>query len=317
LWNAESMHSPRHRHTRRRWTVAIAGLGIVAAAGIAAAVLLPSSHSDPPRSRTGSQTAPATVPTAVPATTKPTEVATTTPTATPSPSAGPIVKASSRPTLPARATVPRATTATTSSCRAVVHIGDSTSESLISADYLPNPAQRLSARYAHVGATYQNFQISGARSIVETYEGQPNAYTVAREIAASGYKGCWVVDMGINDAADIAAGSRVTAPQRIQRMMSVIGNQPVMWVAVRTLVASGPYAESNMQAWNTALLGACAAHPNMRVFNWAALAQRSYYIPDGIHYNSPGSAILAAALATGLVRAFPASGPAPTECLVP
>jgi hypothetical protein len=199
----------------------------------------------------------------------------------------------------------------------VVHIGDSTSESLVSSDYLPNPAQRLSARYAQVGAIHQNFQISGARSIVETYKGEPNAYTVAQEIAASGYRGCWVVDMGVNDAADIVAGSRVSAPQRIQQMMSVIGNQPVMWIAVRTLVPSGPYAESNMGSWNAALLQACAAHPNMRVFNWAALAQRSYYIPDGIHYNSPGSAVLTAALATGLARAFPASGPAPAQCLIP
>ncbi len=198
-----------------------------------------------------------------------------------------------------------------------MHIGDSTSESLVSADYLPNPLLRLNARYAQVGAIHQNFQISGARSIVETYEGQPDAFTVAEEIAATGYRGCWVVDMGVNDAANIAAGSRVSAPQRIQRMMSVIGAQPVMWVAVKTLVPSGPYAETNMAAWNAALLRACASYPNMRVMNWAGLAQPSYYIPDGIHYNTPGSAVLAAAFATSLVKAFPASGPAPAQCLVP
>jgi hypothetical protein len=152
---------------------------------------------------------------------------------------------------------------------------------------------------------------------VETYEDRPNAYTVAQEIAATGYQGCWVVDMGVNDAADIAVGSRVSAPQRIQRMMSVIGTQPVMWVAVRTLVSSGPYAESNMVAWNAALLQACASHPNMRVMNWARSAQPGYYTADGIHYNSPGSAVLAAAFGAALVKAFPASGPAPVQCLVP
>ena len=34
------------------------------------------------------------------------------------------------------------------SCRAVVHIGDSTSDGLISPDYLPDPRQRIAAQYA-------------------------------------------------------------------------------------------------------------------------------------------------------------------------
>jgi hypothetical protein len=198
----------------------------------------------------------------------------------------------------------------------VVHIGDSTSESLTSSDYLPNPAQRLGAQYAQVGAIHQDFQISGARSIVETWESQPNAYTVSQQIAATHYQGCWVVAMGINDAADIAVGSHVDAVERIQRMMSVIGGQPVMWVAVKTLVAGGPYAETNMLAWNATLTRACAAHPNMRILNWAAQALPGYYIPDGIHYNSAGSAVFARAFAQGLARAFPRFGPRPAGCLV-
>ena len=68
------------------------------------------------------------------------------------------------------------------SCRAVVHIGDSTSEGLISPDYLPNPRQRISAQYARVGVTKFIPEISGARSIVETHDGQPNAYTVAQQL---------------------------------------------------------------------------------------------------------------------------------------
>ena len=294
------MHAPTHRPARRWRTAAIAALAVVAAAGIALAVVLPSNHSASPQN--ASPPAPRSTTTAKAAT--PTTVA-----------AAPSRVAPAAPHVaPAPARVP---TPTTSSCRAVVHIGDSTSESLVSADYLPNPLERLNARYAQVGAIHQNFQISGARSIVETYEGEPNALTVAQEIAASGYRGCWVVDMGVNDAADIAAGSRVSAPERIQRMMSVIGSQPVMWVAVKTLVPSGPYSEANMQSWNAALLHACASHPNMRVMNWAALAEPSYYIPDGIHYNTPGSAVLAAAFGTGLVHAFPVTGPAPAQCLVP
>jgi hypothetical protein len=270
----------------------------VAAVGIVLVVVLPSSHLALPQEGA-----------AAPSTQTPT---TMTPKAAATTVTGTTVRAAARPapTAPVRP-------ASVSSCRAVVHIGDSTSESLVSADYLPNPALRLNARYARVGAIHQRMQISGARSIVETHDGQPNAATVAREIVASGYKGCWVIAMGVNDAADIAAGSRVSAPQRIERMMSIIGTDPVLWIAVRTLVPNGPYAESNMESWNAALLRACASHPHMRVVNWAALAQPAYYIPDGIHYNTPGSAVLAAAFATGLVRAFPATGPPPAQCLVP
>ncbi|HLI37357.1 MAG TPA: acyltransferase, partial [Streptosporangiaceae bacterium] len=81
-----------------------------------------------------------------------------------------------------------------SSCRAVVHIGDSTSEGMISPDYLPDPAQRLAAQYARVGVTTFHAEISGARSIYpETYRGQPNGYTVARQLVRDGYHGCWVL----------------------------------------------------------------------------------------------------------------------------
>jgi hypothetical protein len=312
------MHSPRHRH-RRRWRVAaLAGLGVGAAVGIGLAVVLPSSHATP--SRDGAASAPTTGATAR----TPRSVAATKP---PSPTSRAVTASNPPPATapttlrtvahPAPAGAAKVAAAKMSSCRAVVHIGDSTSESLVSANYLPNPALRLDARYAGVGAVHQNFQISGARSIVETYQGQPNAYSVAEQIAASGYKGCWVIDMGVNDAADIAVGSHVSAQQRIQRMMSVVGSQPVMWVAVKTLVPSGPYAESNMQSWNAALQQACPVYRNMRILNWAGLAQPSYYIPDGIHYNTPGSGVLAAAFATGLARAFPANGPAFSRCLVP
>ena len=62
------------------------------------------------------------------------------------------------------------------SCKSVVHIGDSTSEGLISADYLPDPKQRIPAQYARVGATTQHMEITGATSIVETLPGGMNAY---------------------------------------------------------------------------------------------------------------------------------------------
>ena len=207
------------------------------------------------------------------------------------------------------------------SCQAVVHIGDSTSDGLISPDYLPDPRQRIAAQYARVGVTTFIPEISGARSIVETYEGQPNAYTVAQQQVQQGYRGCWVLALGTNDAADVYVGSPVSLATRIKEMMSLIGHQPVMWVTVKSLLATGPYAESNMLAWDQALIQACASYPDMRVYDWAAAAKDRWFISDGIHYTSAGYAARARLIAQALARAFPAhgggarSGPQPS-CLV-
>jgi hypothetical protein len=76
-------------------------------------------------------------------------------------------------------------------------------------------------------------------------------------------------------------------------------------VNVISLLSTGPYAEANMQKWNSALMQACASYPNMRVFNWAALPQPSWFISDGIHYTSAGYQKRALYIADGLALAFP------------
>jgi peptidoglycan/LPS O-acetylase OafA/YrhL len=195
-----------------------------------------------------------------------------------------------------------------SSCHAVVDIGDSTSEGLISPDYIPDPSERIEAQYTRVGVTIQHYEISGARSIVETYAGIPNAYQVAQNWRAAGYDGCWVLALGTNDTADVYVGSNVGRLARIERMMSAIGKQPVMWVNVKSLLDSGAYSEQNMQLWNDALLDACRRYPNMRVFDWASVVQDSWFIDDGIHYNSPGYAARSRLVAQALAHAFPATG---------
>jgi peptidoglycan/LPS O-acetylase OafA/YrhL len=195
-----------------------------------------------------------------------------------------------------------------SSCRAVVHIGDSTSLGLTSSTYLPDPGQRITAQYARVGATEQHMEITSATSIVETLPGKTNAQKVARGLVADGYHGCWVLALGTNDSADVYVGSSVSLAARIERMMSTIGDQPVMWVNVKSLVSSGPYAESDMERWDQALLMACHRYPNMRVYDWASAVKDRWFIPDGIHYYSPGYAARAHLIADALASAFPARG---------
>jgi hypothetical protein len=91
-------------------------------------------------------------------------------------------------------------------------------------------------------------------------------------------------------------------------MMSVIGNQPVLWVNVKTLVRGGPYSEGNMITWNQDLARELPRYPNMRIYDWASVARPGWFISDGIHYTSNGYAHRALLIADALAAAFPAGG---------
>ena len=174
------------------------------------------------------------------------------------------------------------------SCRSVAHIGDSTSVGLVSPLDLPDPAQRLAAQYRDVGVRHSWIDASGGRSMVEEMPGQVNGYDTARAMVSRGFRGCWVIALGTNDTANVSAGSNVGRMARIQELMSVAHGAPVMWVNVKTLDPSGPWAEANMQLWNDTLLQACRQYPNLRIFDWAAAAQDGWFISDGIHYTAGG-----------------------------
>jgi hypothetical protein len=194
------------------------------------------------------------------------------------------------------------------SCASVAHIGDSTSVGMVSPDWLPDAAQRLDAQYRDVGVGHVQIDASGGRSIVEELPGQQNGYLVATDWYSAGYRGCWVIALGTNDAANIAAGSNVGMQARIAEMMAAVHGEPVMWVNTQTDLTSGPWSEANMQQWNSALVQASTRYPNMRIFNWAAMVQPGWHLADGIHYTSAGYAIRAAAIAHALALAFPAGG---------
>jgi hypothetical protein len=185
----------------------------------------------------------------------------------------------------------------------------------VSADYLPDPASRIQARYASVGVQTVYTDIVGARSVVETLPGTTNGLEAAQNLVRNGFHGCWVIALGTNDTADVAVGSNAALPARITEMMQIAQGEPVMWVNVVSLLSSGPYSESDMQKWNDALAQACTRYPNMRVFNWAALAAPSWFISDGIHYTSAGYYERSLYFADGLAMAFPQTG-ASKGCLV-
>ncbi|HEX9516315.1 MAG TPA: hypothetical protein VF940_09105 [Streptosporangiaceae bacterium] len=199
------------------------------------------------------------------------------------------------------------------SCQSAAHVGDSTSVDLISPAFVPNPAERIAARYAQVGVRHLSIDASGGRSIVEELPGQRNGYQVASAWRARGYQGCWVFALGTNDAANVAAGSTVGMMARIEQMMAVAHGEPVMWVNTKTLLSSGPYASANERAWDKTLVRALAKYPNMRIFDWSGVARPAWFEPDGIHYNSLGCVIRAKAIAEALAMAFPLHGPSAAQ----
>jgi hypothetical protein len=199
------------------------------------------------------------------------------------------------------------------SCQSVAHIGDSTSLDLISPASVPDPAQRLGAQYRDIGVRHVRIDASGGRSIVEELPGQVNGYKVASAWWAAGYRGCWVFALGTNDVANVQAGSAVGLTARIDEMMSAAHGEPVLWVSTRTELSAGPWADAGEQAWDRALDQALARYPNMKIFNWSAVAQPAWFLADGIHYNTPGCAIRAHDIAAALARAFPARGPSPAR----
>jgi hypothetical protein len=97
--------------------------------------------------------------------------------------------------------------------------------------------------------------------------------------------------------------------------MDAIGDEPVLWVNVKSLLDSGPYSEQNMQAWDDTLTLACQEYPNMRVYDWASIVKDNWFIADGIHYTTPGYAWRATDIAKALATAFPAKGKS-SGCLV-
>ena len=208
----------------------------------------------------------------------------------------------------ARNAAGRAGSGLRTSCLRVAHIGDSTSVDLISSADLPDPAERLPARYADVGVRHLLMDASGGRSIVEALPGRVNGYNVAQAWWSQGYRGCWVFALGTNDTANVSVGSAVGVTGRINEMMSAAHGEPVLWVNTVTELSSGPWSEANEQLWDAALVSALARYPNIRVLDWAAVAQPGWFLPDGIHYNPAGCAARAKAIAQGLARAFPAHG---------
>ena len=194
---------------------------------------------------------------------------------------------------------------TTTRCTTVVHLGDSTSVGLFEPAYMPDPADALPAQYERVGVLALYTEVSGGRSTVETIGDEENAFDTVLRLRDVGYRGCWVVTIGTNDAANVAIGGVPDLNTRLDRMMFLFGPDPVLWVDAVTRVEDGPYADVNMQAWNEVLDAAELRFPTLRVLRWSDVALDEWFVSDGIHYTSGGAAWRSHVIADALVAAFP------------
>ena len=183
------------------------------------------------------------------------------------------------------------------SCESVAHIGDSTSVHL-----------QIGDLYSSIGVRHLSFEAAGGRSIIEHRSNRENGPMVASRLIESGFSGCWVIALGTNDAANIARGSRRDAEFRINRMMSIIGDSPALWVDSATTTVDGYYASPNMAAWNESLDKVLAGFPMAKVYRWSDDVVPGWLVADGIHYTKNGNKERGEHIVMALARAFPDHG---------
>ena len=231
-------------------------------------------------------------------------------------------------------------------CSRVAHVGDSTSAYMVPA---------LQKAYAAAGFASSSVSAFGGRSLVEFLSSDPvkratvpvlvraadGSVAVEQkslsggrlamwQLRKAGFRGCWVVALGTNDAANIAVGSSWGVVERVAAVMELAQGEPVLWVSAYSRKSSGPWSAANLRAWNAALRVEAKKYPNLTVFDWAAFAgvSNGWLQPDLLHYNAVGSdarAVLVAEAASRLwlgrkgcvvgVAVSVSSAPGPVGCV--
>ncbi|GAC57089.1 putative acyltransferase [Gordonia hirsuta DSM 44140 = NBRC 16056] len=218
-------------------------------------------------------------------------------------------------TAPVGPTLPAAQRRT--ECTEVIHVGDSTALGMTEPEMQPDPRKRLTAQYTRVGAKVVRMDVVGGRSSLERLEGAPNAAESIQTDLDNGWEGCWVMNMGINDAANMEVGGPGPAAMRIDRLLSPLKGQPVLWPTVITnqLNQNPAYNNRAMQRFNRALVEACKRYPNLRIYDLAGEVDQSWF-SDGVHFTAEGNVQRARMISTALATAFPAEDQAPDGCLI-
>lgn len=208
----------------------------------------------------------------------------------------------------------KASASSLTSCKKVVHVGDSTSIGMFSTDQVEDPKNTAFETYVKYGASEVVDSVFGARATTEGWQSPdgsqnyPSAVDSVKELlpSASGPDTCWVIATGVNDAANIAAGATMESPERIRTMMDLLRDQKVLWPTATTNTNEGYYAKSNMETFNQALRDAQKDYPNLRIYDWASEAKPEWFaLDDYAHYGANGNTQRAQRFAAALAKAYP------------
>lgn len=247
----------------------------------------------------------ASAPDAAASTTKPTTMSTTTATPPPIAATSSTLASTTTTTVPTTVVPPLGGTAT--ACQGVALIGDSTAVGLDGSNGILSGAETIGAQLAAIGVADVRLDLSGGRSIVETLADQTNGPEAINAIQSTGFAGCWVILLGTNDAANIAAGSSADAAQRVGRILDAVDGEPTLWITASTVRTDGFWARPNTLAWNDQLRALAGPSPNVAIADWDATANlQALFVADGIHPNSAGLAARSIFIADNLRVFFPA-----------
>ena len=204
-------------------------------------------------------------------------------------------------------------------CTTVIHVGDSTSIGMFDDGYLSDPQRNAQVTYKNVGAQNVVADVTGARSTVESLEGDPSIRDSVQQLLGQGYgeDACWIIGAGVNDAANRAVGGSGEEDWRVDQIMELLGDAPVLWPTAATNRDSGAYDNANMAPFNEALLAARDRYPNLVVYDWASDVHQEWFLPgDDVHYQTEGNEKRAEYFSKALTLAFPADGSTPKDQLV-
>lgn len=205
------------------------------------------------------------------------------------------------------------------SCSKVLYIGESTSIGMITPLQVPNASERLEARLRSVGAKSASVNISGGRAAIGRLLGRPNTMDVLTPQLTTSFDGCYLLALGVNDAADSAVLQSTSQMRlRIDLVMKRIGDRPVLWPLISTSTGRTPryYQNVHMQTFNAQLREATKRYPKLRLYDWPTEMDTAWIEADGVHDRRIGSRERALMYSRALAVAFPRGLPMNTSTVV-
>jgi hypothetical protein len=184
-------------------------------------------------------------------------------------------------------------------CSSLIHVGDSTTVGM---------ARPLADAYRASGFVPLIDGLNGRGVTFGTggASGLAAGRSLRTRVPLAAGNPCWVVDLGLNDAA-------YSATERWQRtdvvaMMQLAGSDPVLWVNI-WMWNSGKrpmYSTAAARRWDTNLARTLRAYPNARVLDWASTsaAHPDWFLSDHIHYTGFGYQHRAAFVAAAASAVF-------------